>query len=76
MRKGCVAMQMLTVSFRAAELDLRRWRKLAADAGVGWNEWIRSALLAQEERGVLAESVAERVLVDDPEAAPPEREEF
>lgn len=69
-------MQTITTSFRAGEIDILRWKRLAADAGVGWNEWIRSALLEREERSVLAGSVAERVLVDDPEAAAPGGEEF
>jgi hypothetical protein len=69
-------MQTITTSFRAGEMDLRRWRKAAADAGLSWNEWIRSALLEREERAVMAGSVAERELVGEPEAAPPEGEEF
>jgi hypothetical protein len=60
--KGRVAMQAITTSFRAGEIDLRRWRRAASDAGVGWSEWIRLALLAYEERGS-GSAGSDRVLV-------------
>jgi hypothetical protein len=69
--KGRVAMQAITTSFRAGEIDLRRWRRAASDAGVGWSEWIRLALLAYEERGSASvapgalESSGDRALVAD-----------